>query len=236
MFRKYLPLQRDVLIIVLILVVALSTQYSSQYLSNQMLTNPSSQSPSQSTELKPIELPTPPSLIMPASSPSFMPIAPSIQPTPASTPAPTNQPNDSAIEIVPSPSSSSGTASAPSSALRLNLYRSNPIQSQQVLQNIDWGQIVVGQVKNSPTIYFRNEGNLPFTMLFSSSDWILKDSSGNPLPQTYSQYFTLTWNYDNTKINPNEVRQIIFSLTVSPDLKDVASFSFNLVVTITSVI
>ncbi|MCW4048020.1 MAG: hypothetical protein NWE99_10770 [Candidatus Bathyarchaeota archaeon] len=163
-----------------------------------------------------------------------MPIAPSIQPTPASTPAPTEQPNDSAIEIIPSPNASSSAASAPSSTLKLSLYRSNPVRSQQVLQNIDWGQIVAGQEKKSPTIYFRNEGNLPLTMSFSPSDWAFKDSSGNPLPQSYSKYFTLTWNYDNTRINPNEVRQIIFSLLVSPDLKDVASFSFNLVVTITS--
>ncbi|MBT0159210.1 hypothetical protein G4O51_04415 [Candidatus Bathyarchaeota archaeon A05DMB-2] len=116
----------------------------------------------------------------------------------------------------------------------MSLYRSNPVESQQVLQNIDWGQIVAGEEKKSPTIYCRNEGNVPLTMSFSPSDWVFNDSSGNSLPQTYSQYFSLTWNYDNTKINPNEVREVIFSLAVSTDLKDVASFSFNLVVTMTS--
>jgi hypothetical protein len=229
--KKYLPSQRDVLLVVLILVVAFSTQYFSQYFSTQMITSPCSQSPSQPIELRPMELPTSPLLIVPSPSPSITPnVAPSIQPTPAPTPAPTDQPHDSAIAVAPSPSPTSD----PLSVLKLSLYRSNPVQSQQVLQNIDWGQIVPGQKSNSQTIYFRNEGSMPLTMSFSPVNWVFKDASGNSLPQNYSQYFTLTWNYDNSPINVNEVRPLVFTLAVSSSLKDVASFSFNLVITITS--
>jgi hypothetical protein len=167
-------------------------------------------SPSQPMDTRSIDRPTSPPPILP-------------------TPTPT-EPNGNTITVTPSPS----PTAKPGSTLKLNLYRTYPTQSQQVLRNIDWSMIVPGQKRNSPTVYFRNEGNVPLTMYFAPSDWVFKDSSGNALPQNCSNYFTLTWNYNNSPLEVNEVRAITFTLAVSPDLADVATFSFNLVVTITS--
>jgi hypothetical protein len=179
--------------------------------SSQMALN--SQSGSQSYTIAPAEVVPSPALVVP---------------TPPATPTPT--PSGSPVTVTPSPDSTS-----PPSTLQLGLYRSYPTQvSRQVLDNIDWSMIAPGQQRNSPTIYFKNEGNVPLTMSFSPSNWVFHDADGNLLPQSYSQYFTLTWNYDNSAINVNEVRPLVFTLAVSSNLQDVASFSFSLVVTMTS--
>jgi hypothetical protein len=192
-------------------VIAVSTQYVGNYMSSsQMALN--SQSTSQPYTIAPAEVAPSPALVMP---------------TPPATP---NSPSGSAVTVTPSPSSTS-----PPSTLRLSLYRSYPTQtSQQVLNNIDWSMIVPGQQRNSPTIYFKNEGTVPLTMTFSPSNWVFHDASGNLLPQSYSQYFTLTWNYDNSAMKVDEVRPLVLTLAVSSNLQDVASFSFSLVVTMTS--
>jgi hypothetical protein len=192
-------------------VIAASTQSVGDYMSSQMTLN--SQSTSQPYTVAPAQVVPSPALVVP---------------TPPATPSPTS--NGSPVTITPSPDSTS-----PSSTLRLGLYRSYPTQvSQQVLDNIDWSLIVPGQQRSSPTVYFKNEGTVPLTMTFSPSNWVFHDAAGNLLPQSYSQYFTLTWNYDNSAIRVNEVRPLVFTLAVSSNLTDVASFSFNLVVTMTS--
>jgi hypothetical protein len=98
---------------------------------------------------------------------------------------------------------------------------------------IDWsadGPIIPGQGRNSPVLYFLNEGNVPITMSLSSSNWSFKDSLGNPLSGDYRQYFSLTWNYDNSVLQLYQAKPVVLTLTVSPDLWNVATFSFDLVI------
>jgi hypothetical protein len=102
------------------------------------------------------------------------------------------------------------------------------------LLDVDLSSITPGQERNSSVIYFRNEGDLPFTMSFSTANWVFLDSSNNNLSQNYSRYFTLRWNYDNYPLALNEVRPVIFTLVVSSNTKDVVDFSFDVVLTITS--
>ena len=178
-----------------------------------------SQPATQPYAAKPVEIEPSPALVVPTP-----------QPTPKPTPKPAS--NGSPVTVTPSPSSTSLAAT-----LQLGLYRSYPNEtSRQYLDNIEWYTITPGQYRNSSTIYFRNEGTVPLTVSFSPVDWVFHDAAGNLLPQSYSQYFTLTWNYDNSAIKVNEVRPLVFTLAVSSNLTDVASFSFNLVVTMTSAI
>jgi hypothetical protein len=102
------------------------------------------------------------------------------------------------------------------------------------LLDVDLSSITPGQERNSSVIYFRNEGDLPFTMSFSTANWVFLDSSNNNLSQNYSRYFTLRWNYDNYPLALNEVRPVVFTLAVSSNTKDVVDFSFDVVLTITS--
>jgi hypothetical protein len=88
-----------------------------------------------------------------------------------------------------------------------------------------------GQSVNSSRAYVRNEGTTPITLTFSTSDWSFEDIDGKLLPENFSTYFAVTWDYDNSSIAVNEIRPITFSLLISPSISDVSTFSFNLSIT-----
>ena len=152
-----------------------------------------------------------------------------------------------ATDFFPSPDSvsqgasqiTSNSQSSPVSGVtsnpELGVYRYDPSKSpSQTLQMIDWtadGLLEPGQARNSPTIFFRNEGQMSGNLLFSTSNWVLKGLQNNSLPQEYQRYFTLTWNYDNRTINVDEIRPVIFTLSISSNIRDVATFSFDIIVT-----
>jgi hypothetical protein len=133
----------------------------------------------------------------------------------------------------------SNSQSSPVSGLtsnpELGVYRYDPSKSQsQTLQVIDWtadGLLEPGQARNSPTTYFRNEGQMSRNLLLSTSNWIFKGMQNNSLSQEYQRYFTLTWNYDNSTIAVNEIKPVIFTLSVSSNITDVTNFSFDIIVT-----
>jgi hypothetical protein len=131
--------------------------------------------------------------------------------------------------------SQSSPASGVTSNPELGVYRLDPSKSpSQTLQVIDWtadGMLEPGQARNSPTIYFRNEGQMSRNLLFSASNWVLKGLQNNSLSQEYQRYFTLTWNYDNSTIDVAEIRPVIFTLSISSNIRDVATFSFDIIVT-----
>jgi hypothetical protein len=132
-------------------------------------------------------------------------------------------------------SSQSSPVSGLTSNPELGVYRYDPSKSpSQTLQMIDWtadGLLEPGQARNSPTIFFRNEGQMPGNLLFSTSNWVLKGLQNNSLSQEYQRYFTLTWNYDNSTINVAEIRPVIFTLSISSNIRDVVTFSFDIIVT-----
>ena len=91
-----------------------------------------------------------------------------------------------------------------------------------------------GQSRNSSVVYLRNEGNKAVGLYLSTSGWTFRDAGGNVLSQDYRRYFFLDWTYDHSEIEAGEVRPVVFSLTVWPRLSEVSTFSFDLVVTLTS--
>ena len=135
------------------------------------------------------------------------------------------------IELTSAPSGNSQPVTVPI----IGVYDGDPSSNtSQPLSGIDWsanGPMVPGQRVNSTRLYLRNEGTMPFTLVFSTLDWSFENADGKPLLADYSGYFALTWDYDNSSIAVNETRAITFSLMVSPDLTDVSRFSFNLVIT-----
>lgn len=132
----------------------------------------------------------------------------------------------------------SSGSTEPSSFLTIGVYSSNPSAgSLKPLGAIDWsteGPIMPGQSRNSPLVYLWNEGNKPVSLYLSTSRWTFRDATGNVLAGDYRQYFSLTWNYDYSRIGVGEIRSVIFTLTVLPGLVDVSLFSFDLVVTLTA--
>lgn len=119
--------------------------------------------------------------------------------------------------------------------LAIGLYESNPTQGNPVLvKSINWstnGPIIPGQSPHSSTIYLRNEGTAPITVNLFTANWAFTNSTGSSLSIDYQQYFTINWDYNNSSIPANQVIPIIFTLTVAANITNVATFSFDIIVT-----
>ena len=126
----------------------------------------------------------------------------------------------------------SGVAS-PSSDL--SIYAGDPAKgSTQHLQSIDWsigGPITPGQSRVSSTVYLRNEAATSLNVVLSTANWAFKTLAGTNLSSDYGKYFTLTWDYDNSTIAVNQVVPVVFTLVVASNIVDVATFSFDIIVT-----
>jgi len=130
--------------------------------------------------------------------------------------------------------STSGSSSQLGSTVKIGIYESDPVRNQaKTFSSIDWslgGPIIAGQSRNSSRVYFRNEGDTAVTLYLSSQAWSFRDYRGKNLSQEYEQYFSLTWDYDNSTLKVNQVMPVVFTLSVSPGIIDVVTFSFDLVV------
>ena len=134
-------------------------------------------------------------------------------------------------------SSSSSVSNAPSVFHRLGIYGSDPsVGIPEPFAAINWsayGPIKPGESIRASVVYLRNEGDRPVSLYLSSSGWVFRDSSGAVLAKDYEQYFSLGWDYNDSKMSVGEVVPVRFTLTVSPSIRDVSVFSFDLVVTMT---
>jgi hypothetical protein len=221
-------LRRDLLVLLLILMLGLSSQFFSVYASSQTVSSDSSTSQLPSATLWhrnlagstiSTRLPSPNQVEKP--NENVVPVPPRALPPSFISPFPYISPSPS-----PSPSSMN---------ISLSLYKNSSNNNQsEILKDIDWPSMEPGEERNSSVIYFRNEGDLPFTMSFSTANWVFLDSSNDSLPQNCSGYFALSWNYDTSPLAVNEVRPVVFTLAVSSNIKDVVDFSFDIVITITS--
>ena len=98
-----------------------------------------------------------------------------------------------------------------------------------LMDAVAFGPLSPGQ-STACRIYARNEGNVPFTLYMSASNWVLRDSSGGLLSQDFERYFSVTWDYDNSLISPGEIREITITLAVSSSLVDVSTYSLDVVI------
>ena len=217
--------RREFLVVLLILMLGLSSQFFNVYATSQTVSSDSSTSQLRHATLwhrslvgstVSTLLPSPDQVEKTKENLVPVPVPPSlISPFPYVSPSPS-----------PSPSSIN---------ISLSLYMNNPnITQSEILKDIDWPSMEPGEERNSSVIYFRNEGDLPFTMSFSAANWVFLDSSNDSLSQNCSRYFALSWNYDASPLVVNEVRPVIFTLVVSSNIKDVVDFSFDIVITIAS--
>ena len=85
------------------------------------------------------------------------------------------------------------------------------------VSSIDWGVLEPGSSENF-ACYVRNEGNSASTLSMHTSNWS---------PSGASDYMTLSWDYGGQSINPDEVVQVTFTLSVSADIDGITSFSFD---------
>jgi hypothetical protein len=103
-------------------------------------------------------------------------------------------------------------------ALGVGVYWDNGCS--QAVSSIDWGLADPGSVKNV-TIYIRNEGTAPITLSLQTSNWN---------PPNAANYISLSWNYNGQAINANQVIAVTPSLSVSPNIQGITSFSFDITI------
>jgi hypothetical protein len=81
---------------------------------------------------------------------------------------------------------------------------------------IIWGTLNAGSSR-SVKAYIKNEGNIPLKLSLTTADWN---------PQHATNYIFLTWDYSNTVLQPNDVLEVTFTLTVSGSIQGIDNFSF----------
>jgi len=86
---------------------------------------------------------------------------------------------------------------------------------------IDWDFIEPNETK-SYVCYVKSKSNVPAYLTLTTESW-------NPI--NASEYIFLTWNYDNSTLEPEELREITFSLYVDINISGIDAFSFDIVVT-----
>lgn len=86
---------------------------------------------------------------------------------------------------------------------------------------INWG-LVEPNSKTNATIFLKNPGNAPITLLLSTENWN---------PSNALNYIALTWDYAGQTINPGAVAKVNLTLAVSSNITGITSFSFDIVIT-----
>ena len=88
------------------------------------------------------------------------------------------------------------------------------------LSSIGWGMLEPGSSKDV-SCYIRNEGNSVSNLSMYTSNWN---------PSNASEYMSLSWDYGGQSINPDEVLQVTFTLSVSASIEGIMNFSFDIVI------
>jgi uncharacterized membrane protein len=93
-------------------------------------------------------------------------------------------------------------------------------QTGTPLTQLNWGTLQPGE---NPTIttYIKNEGNVPITLSLQTDNWN---------PQTAQNYLTLSWNYNNQPLNPEETAQITLTLEIDPNTTGITTFTFDITI------
>lgn len=86
------------------------------------------------------------------------------------------------------------------------------------LEVIDWGTQEPGEHIGQIT-FIKNTGSYPIQLSLYTSDWT---------PAQAQSYMTVTWDYDLSVLQPNEVKQVWINLDISDTITGITDFSFDI--------
>ena len=89
------------------------------------------------------------------------------------------------------------------------------------VSSIDWGALAPASAENI-VVYIRNEIEDPACFVLSTNNW-------NP-PEA-SRYLSLSWNYSGDRVSPRETLQTTLTLSVSPSIEGISTFSLHITIT-----
>jgi hypothetical protein len=105
------------------------------------------------------------------------------------------------------------------SSVNVGVYTNN--QCNQNCTSLTWGTIDPGD-STSKTVYVKNTGTVRITISMTTESWT---------PTNANNYLTLTWNRQNTVLDPGESVPATITLSVDSNTGSLTSFSFNIVIT-----
>lgn len=86
---------------------------------------------------------------------------------------------------------------------------------------VDWGAIPPGGT-SAVTFWIKSASTVPVNLTLATDSWN---------PSSAAQYLTLSWDYNNSTIQPNAVIVTDLTLKVSPQVSAITTFSFDIVIT-----
>lgn len=86
--------------------------------------------------------------------------------------------------------------------------------------SIEFGELEPGASKNF-NLYLRNEGTSALNMSMSATNWN---------PANAADVMTLTWNREGQEVNPDQVVDLVITLSVSSDIQDISNFSMDIII------
>jgi archaellum component FlaF (FlaF/FlaG flagellin family) len=104
------------------------------------------------------------------------------------------------------------------STVNVGVYSNS--QCNQNCTSLAWGTLSPGD-STTKTVYVKNTGTTPITLSMTTANWT---------PTNAADYLTLSWNKQNTLLNPGDSTPAILTLTVDSDTGSLSSFSFNIVI------
>jgi len=87
------------------------------------------------------------------------------------------------------------------------------------VSSINWGYLEPGAT-HDVTVFVANEGNVPVTLSMTTDNW-------NPGAATY---ITVSWNREGYVLDAGAVAETVITLSVSDEISDVTSFSFDIAI------
>ena len=104
-------------------------------------------------------------------------------------------------------------------SMNVEIFRN--IECTQSCPDISWGTITPGESTNK-TIYIKNTGNKPITLVMTTENWI---------PANTGTYMSLTWDKENTSLNPGQTAITTLTLEVALDINSIDDFNFDIIIT-----
>jgi hypothetical protein len=116
----------------------------------------------------------------------------------------------------------------------------NNANMQNETTQIQWGKVYTGSSTNV-TLYLKSTSNIKTVLYLQTANWTLFNSTEATIsgPNSTTPYLNLTWNYNNTAINPGQTIPVTLTLSVANSLtftqflvtKEVRYFSFDIIIT-----
>jgi hypothetical protein len=89
-----------------------------------------------------------------------------------------------------------------------------------IVTQIDWGILEPGDTATFDA-YIKNLSNVPITLTIHTEDWS---------PANASNFISLSWDYDGTRIPVDSSIPVTFALNVDAATSGIESFSFTIVI------